>query len=138
MGSIVNRKDKAPSDKVLQRATGVIYETLDKVTSLSLLKSEFILWATSILDELPTNKLDTIFSLVFVKGVGITGSSGSKKHNVMDEPDLPNYRKEEQENAEFAGDIVVKEPEVVGNLLVKSLALSKIKGKGKISHYTLI
>lgn len=129
MSSIVNEKGKAPSDKVLSRASGVIYEALDKVSSLPLLKSEFILWATSILDELPTNKLDTIFTSVFLKGVGITGNSATKKQGaVEEEPDLPAFRKEEQENAEFAGDAEVPALVATGNLLVKSVSLSKIKG----------
>jgi hypothetical protein len=133
MASIVDQQDKAPSDKTMQRASGVIYEALDKVSSLPMLKSEFILWATSILDELPTNKLDTIFTLVFVKGVGITGNNGAKKHSSQsEEPDLPHYRKEEQENDDFKGDAIVKEAVVTGNLLIKSISLSKIKGKGEI------
>jgi hypothetical protein len=130
MGSIVNQQENVPTDKTLQRASGVIYEALDKVTTLPLLKSEFILWATSILDELPTNKLDTIFNLVFVKGVGITGNSNSKKQSPVDEPDLPDYRKEEQENADFKGDVIVQEATVTGNLLIKSISLSKISGSG--------
>ena len=136
MASIVGQQEKEPSNKTLQRASGVIYEALDKVHSLSVLKSEFILWATSILDELPTNKLDTIFSTVFVKGVGITGNNGSKKHAVSNEPDLPNYRKEEQENDDFMGDVVAPEMTTTGNLLVKSITLSKIKGRGK-SEYNI-
>lgn len=137
MASIVGQQGKAPSDKTLQRASVVIYEALDKVHTLPVLKSEFILWATSILDELPTNKLDTIFSMVFVKGVGITGVNGSKKHAVSIEPDLPNYRKEEQENDDFMGDAEIPEVTVMGNLLVKSITLSRIKGKGTRLMYRL-
>lgn len=127
MASIVGKQDKIPTDKTLHRASCVIYEAIDKISTLPLLKSEFILWATSILDELPTNKLDTIFNLVFVRGVGITGNA-SKKQQVSDEPDLPVYRKEEQENDEFKGDMVSEVEVVSGNLLIKSIALSNIKG----------
>ena len=132
MASIVGKHDQAPSDKTLERAAGVIYDAIDKVHTMSLLKSEFILWATSILDELPTNKLDTIFNLVFVKGVGITGNNGSKKQQVSDEPNLPIFRKEEQENDDFKGDSIVKEEAIGGNLFVRSIALSSIRGKGKM------
>lgn len=133
MASIVGKRDQVPSDKTLQRASGVIYEELDKVASLPLLKSEFILWATSILDELPTNKLDSIFSLVFVKGVGITGNNATKKHAAdSEEPDLPHYRKEEQENDVFKGDVATKVVPVHGTLLIKSVSLSKIEGNGML------